>query len=199
MAVDTLIALIGFVLVTTVTPGPNTMMLFSSGVNFGFRRTIPHMVGIAVGLVTLLAGIGLGLGTLFAAYPVFQLILKSAGCVYLIYLAYRIATAHVVVDDAEDTARPLTLSQAALFQWVNPKAWMISISGFAIYADASSPVASTAIITTVFFLISFPSVAAWAGFGTALRGWLAEPARLRFFNLSMGGILLLSVYPIFTA
>lgn len=197
MPLDTLAALIAFAVVATFTPGPNTMMLFASGVNFGFQQTIPHMLGITFGFAALLLAVGFGLGAAFEAYPPLQLALKIVGGTYLVYLAFRIATTRKLGGGTGASAKPLTFLQAALFQWVNPKAWMIGISAMAIYTNLQAPVASALIIVAVFAAVSFPGVSAWAGFGTALRGWLDDPARLRAFNLTMGALLLLSVYPIF--
>lgn len=195
MSFDVFLALIGFALVATITPGPNTLMLLASGVNFGFRRTIPHMVGIAVGFMSLLLAVGFGLGALFQAFPQMQTVLRIAGGAYLLYLAFRIATARSFGGRADAASRPLTVLGAALFQWVNPKAWMMGVSAMAIYTSADAKVETTLLVVGAFALVLTPSVTAWAGFGTALRSYLADPLRLRVFNVTMGLILALSLIP----
>lgn len=137
MPMDTFLWLVLFAFVTSITPGPNNLMLLASGVNFGFVRTIPHMLGIAVGFGSLLVGVGLGLGALLAAWPALAILLKVAGGSYLIYLAWRIARSRAM-GSSGSTAQPLTLFQAAAFQWVNPKAWMMSITAMALYTDYRS-------------------------------------------------------------
>ncbi|MGO4841915.1 LysE family translocator, partial [Rhizobiaceae sp. 2RAB30] len=116
---------------TSVTPGPNNLMLLASGVNFGFQRTVPHMLGIGAGFLVLLLSIGLGLGALLSAYPALHLALKFAGGAYLLYLAWRIAMSRSLSDSRGEKARPMSFLEAAAFQWVNPKAWMIALTGMA--------------------------------------------------------------------
>ncbi|MCB1493744.1 MAG: LysE family translocator [Rhodobiaceae bacterium] len=199
MSAETFIALLGFALVASMTPGPNTMMLLASGVNFGFRRTVPHMVGITVGFAALILAIGFGLGSVFQLYPALQLVLKLAGGAYLVYLAIRIAMTRTISGKGKGAATPLTFAQAALFQWVNPKAWMMTVAAMAIYTDMAMPVRTTLIVAAVFLFACLPSVTAWAGFGMALRGYLSDPVRLRVFNLAMGALLLLSLIPVLAA
>ena len=199
MSAETFIALLGFALVASMTPGPNTMMLLASGVNFGFRRTVPHMVGITVGFAALILAIGFGLGSVFQLYPALQLVLKLAGGAYLVYLAIRIAMTRTISGKGKGAATPLTFAQAALFQWVNPKAWMMTVAAMAIYTDMAMPVRTTLIVAAVFLFACLPSVTAWAGFGMALRGYLSDPLRLRVFNMAMGALLLLSLIPVLAA
>ena len=199
MSAETFIALLGFALVASMTPGPNTMMLLASGVNFGFRRTVPHMVGITVGFAALILAIGFGLGSVFQLYPALQLVLKLAGGAYLVYLAIRIAMTRTISGKGKGAATPLTFAQAALFQWVNPKALMMTVAAMAIYTDMAMPVRTTLIVAAVFLFACLPSVTAWAGFGMALRGYLSDPVRLRVFNLAMGALLLLSLIPVLAA
>ena len=199
MSAETFIALLGFALVASMTPGPNNLMLLASGVNFGFRRTVPHMVGITVGFAALILAIGFGLGSVFQLYPALQLVLKLAGGAYLVYLAIRIAMTRTISGKGKGAATPLTFAQAALFQWVNPKAWMMTVAAMAIYTDMAMPVRTTLIVAAVFLFACLPSVTAWAGFGMALRGYLSDPVRLRVFNLAMGALLLLSLIPVLAA
>jgi threonine/homoserine/homoserine lactone efflux protein len=195
MSIEVLLALAAFAFVSSVTPGPNNFMLLASGVNFGFRRTIPHMCGIAFGFCLLLLAVGFGLGALLAAYPPLHLALKIAGGTYLLYLAWRIATTRAVKERGGRES-PMTFLEAAAFQWVNPKAWVLAVTGMAIYADPARPFLTVLLVTLVFTLVNWPSVSIWAAFGVMLRQFLADPRRLRWFNLAMGVLLALSLFPL---
>ena len=194
MSLDLFAALVGFAFVSSVTPGPNNMMLLASGVNFGFRRTVPHMLGIGFGFASLLLGVGFGLGTLLTAFPPLHFALKFAGGAYLLYLAWRIATSRTLAE-AGSASRPMSFVEAAAFQWVNPKAWVMAVTAMAIYTSPEAPVLSVLLVATAFALVNLPSVSVWAGFGTALRGWLSDPGRLRWFNLAMGLLLAATLWP----
>lgn len=192
---DVFLALLVFAFVTSITPGPNNFMLLASGVNFGFRRTIPHMLGIGAGFLTLLLGVGLGLGAALLAYPVLHLGLKLAGGAYLLYLAWRIATTRTMGQGEGSVARPMRFIEAAAFQWVNPKAWVMAVTAMAVYTDPAAPFLSVVVVAVAFALVNLPSVSTWAGFGTALRGFLSDPVRLRWFNIAMGLALAASLWP----
>ncbi len=196
MAVDTLLALVAFAFVTSVTPGPNNFMLLASGVNFGIRRTLPHMAGIAAGFCSLLLGVGFGLGALLAAFPALEIVLKIAGGSYLLYLAWRIAMSRSMGKGKVEVARPMRFIEAATFQWVNPKAWVMAVSAMALYANADNPVLSVVLVALVFPLTGFPATSAWAVFGQMLRGWLDDPVRLKFFNIAMGLLLAATLVPL---
>lgn len=195
MTYDTFVALFVYAVVTSVTPGPNNFMLLASGVNFGFWRTIPHMCGIGFGFFTLLIGVGAGLGAVLAAFPQLHLLLKIAGGAYLLYLAWKIATSRTLAKHGEARAHPMTFVEASLFQWVNPKAWVMAVTAMALYADPARPVWSMFLVSLVFALTNFPCVSLWAGFGVALRGFLADPVRLKWFNIAMGVALALTLVP----
>lgn len=195
MTYDTFIALLVYAFVTSVTPGPNNFMLLASGVNFGFWRTFPHMCGIGFGFFTLLIGVGAGLGAVLAAFPQLHLVLKIAGGAYLLYLAWKIATSRTLGKEGDAKARPMTFVEASLFQWVNPKAWVMAVTAMALYADPANPVWSMLLVACVFALTNFPSVSVWAAFGVALRGFLADPVRLKWFNIAMGVLLALTLIP----
>lgn len=194
MSFDAFLALLVYAFVTSITPGPNNLMLLASGVNFGFVRTIPHALGIGGGFLTLLLGVGLGLGALLAAFPSLHLVLKIAGGAYLLYLAWRIAMSRSM---GQGTAggRPMTFLEAAAFQWVNPKAWVMAVSAMAIYTNPANPFVSMLIVAFAFAAVNLPSVSTWAGFGMALRGFLADPVRLKWFNIAMGVALVATLYP----
>lgn len=195
MSADTFLALLLYAFVTSITPGPNNLMLLASGVNFGFMRTIPHALGIGGGFLTLLLAVGFGLGAVLAAFPSLHLALKAAGGAYLLYLAWRIAMSRSMGSGENAKARPMTFLEAAAFQWVNPKAWVMAIGAMAIYANPANPVVSVLLVALAFAAVNVPSVSTWAGFGTALRGFLSDPARLKWFNIAMGLLLALSLWP----
>ncbi len=195
MSLDAFIALVVYAFVTSITPGPNNFMLLASGVNFGFRRTIPHMLGIGAGFLSLLLAVGFGLGAVLTAFPALHLFLKIAGGVYLLYLAWRIAMSRSLGKAGDKTARPMTFLEAAAFQWVNPKAWVMAVTAMAVYANPDAPFLSVVLIAAAFAAVNVPSVSTWAGFGTALRGFLADPVRLKWFNICMGLLLAATLWP----
>lgn len=195
MSSTTLLAIPALAFVTSISPGPSNVMLLASGVNFGFRRTIPQILGITVGFSTLLMAAGLGLGAVLRAVPPLEIVLKLAGGAYLLYLAWRIASARSMGPDAAAGARPLTFLESAAFQWINPKAWVVALTVMAVHADPVSPLVSATLVAAVFALVNLPSISVWAAFGTALRGFLADPARLRWFNVAMGLLLAASLWP----
>ena len=194
MPLDTFLALVLFAFTTSITPGPNNMMLFASGVNFGFRRTIPHMLGIGVGFLSLLLGVGLGLGALLHSFPVVYLVLKFAGGAYLVWIAWKIATSRSL-SEKESGARPMSFLDAAAFQWVNPKAWVMAVTAMATYTIPQIYLVSVVLVGVAFAAVNVPSVSTWAGFGSALRDWLSHPVRLKWFNISMAVLLVLSLWP----
>ncbi|MEO9877343.1 MAG: LysE family translocator [Anderseniella sp.] len=190
-----LVSLIGFAFATSATPGPNTLMLLASGVNFGFRRTIPHMMGIGVGFLGLLLCVGFGLGALLEQMPTLYLALKFAGGAYLVYLAWRIAMARSIGEGGKATARPMSFLEAAAFQWVNPKAWVMAIAAMATFTNPDSLTLSTILVALVFFFVNIPSASIWTVCGAMLREWLSHPTRLKVFNISMAILLVVSLWP----
>ncbi|WP_394690081.1 LysE family translocator [Hoeflea sp.] len=194
MNLETFLTLIAFAFVAGGTPGPNTMMLFTSGVNFGFRNTLPHMFGIGVGFLALVLGIGFGLGALLTTLPALYLVLKILGGSYLVYIAWRIATSDTL-PEAKARSRPMTLLEAAAFQWVNPKAWVMLVTAMGIYTDPDHYADTVIMIFLGFAIALIPCVTGWAGFGSVLRSWLSDPVRLRRFNISMAILLVLSLWP----
>ncbi|PDQ19211.1 lysine transporter LysE [Mesorhizobium sanjuanii] len=195
MSLDAFLALLVYAFVTSVTPGPNNFMLLASGVNFGFVRTVPHMLGIGIGFLVLLLAVGFGLGAVLTAFPVLHTGLKIAGGVYLLYLAWKIAMSRSMTSKGEATAMPMRFIDAAAFQWVNPKAWVMAITAMAIYSDADHPFLSVVLVSMAFAIVNLPSVSVWAGFGTALRGFLSDPVRLKWFNIAMGVLLAATLWP----
>ncbi|WP_099864688.1 LysE family translocator [Pararhizobium haloflavum] len=194
MTAESALALTVLALVSSMTPGPNNFMLMASGVNFGFRRTVPHMCGITAGFVSLLLAVGFGLSAILLAYPALHLALKVAGGAYLLYLAWKIGTSRSM-GDATSEARPMTFWQAAAFQWVNPKAWVVAVTAMSLYATPSAVFVSVIIVAAAFALVSLPSVLVWTGFGMVLRRFLADPVRLKWFNITMGVLLAATLWP----
>jgi threonine/homoserine/homoserine lactone efflux protein len=194
MTFDLVIALLGFAFVTSVTPGPNNMMLLASGVNFGFRRTVPHMLGISAGHSLMVFLVGLGIAGLFRAFPLSVTMLKVVSVGYMLWLAWKIARAGAPGEGAA-RARPMTFLQAAAFQWVNPKAWAMALGAVTAYVATPSATAYLAVAAT-FAAVNLPSVSLWAAAGQGLRRWLDAPARLRAFNWTMAALLVVSLYPV---
>jgi threonine/homoserine/homoserine lactone efflux protein len=189
-------ALLLFSFVSSVTPGPNNMMLLASGLNYGFRRTVPHLLGVTIGFTLMVALIGLGLGQVFAAVPLLYTLLKIIGTIYMLWLAWKIANAAPPEVDGQAASRPMTFLEAALFQWVNPKAWMMAVSANATYLVLAHPVANALLVAAVFGVINLPSVAIWVSFGARLRQVLANPRLLTLFNRIMAGLLVVSLWPV---
>ncbi len=191
MTLDQILALAGFAFAGTWTPGPNNMMLAASGATFGWRRTLPHAMGVALGFPAMLFLIALGLGEVFQSSPAFRAALTWAGCAVMLWLAWRIATASAAGRGAR-RSRPLSFLEAAAFQWVNPKAWLLAIGVAATYASGAAPVLEAAAAAGVFVLAGVTSSQGWSGFGAALSRLLGTGRRLRLFNAAMGGLLALS-------
>lgn len=196
MPIDVFLALAVFAFVMAFTPGPNNILLTASGVNFGFVRTVPHLLGVDIGFVVLLAVFAAGLGLIFAALPALQLVLKIAGAAYMLWLAWKVASAKPVAGNADAPGRPMTFLQAAAFQWVNPKAFVAALSGVAVYMRPGHEREDFAVVLAVFGLATVLSTATWAGFGVALRRFLRDPVHARIFNVCMGLLLVASIYPI---
>lgn len=194
---QTFLALCLYTAVTSVTPGPNNMMVLASGVNFGIRRTLPHIAGISIGFAAMIVIMGMGLGMIFEAYPMLNTVLRWVGGAYLLYLAWKIAGA-AAPENAEGSAgSPLGFIGAAAFQWVNPKAWVMALGAVATYLPGSPSLSSVAAAALLMAVINAPCVGIWAAFGVGLRRFLTEPAKLRAFNLTMAALLVVSLYPIF--
>jgi threonine/homoserine/homoserine lactone efflux protein len=191
------IAFVMFALVMFFTPGPNNIMLLSSGLTYGFRRTVPHIAGVATGFSFMVAAVGLGLGTIFIAYPVLQTILKYAGTAYLVYLSAVIAMAGPVASGQENQRGPMTFWGAAMFQWVNAKGWVMVIGIITAYAAIASFPWNIVVQTAMSLLMGTLSSVTWALFGSSLRPLLTSPGVVRAFNIVMAVLLLASLYPVF--
>ena len=196
MSHSLLIAFIMFSVVMFFTPGPNNIMLLSSGLTHGFRRTIPHMAGVAVGFAFMVGAVGIGLGAVFIAYPVLQAVLKYAGVAYLVYLAAVIAISEPVGPDQSKRRRPMTFWGAAIFQWVNAKGWVMVIGTVTAYAAIAAFPLNIAIQVALSLVLGSASCVTWALFGSALRPILSSRRAVRAFNVVMALLLLASLYPV---
>ena len=193
---ETLLPLLGFVVASTVTPGPNNLMCLTSGANYGLRRTVPHIFGIAAGFPVMIVASGFGLGYVFDTWPVVHEILKYVAFAYLLWLAWRIAMAGRPEAKEGAVARPLTFLEAAAFQWVNPKAWAIIFGGMALYTTAGgNKVLEIGLFAVLFGLICLPNGVVWTLFGRAIAGFLEDDAQRRRFNVAMAVLLVVSVVP----
>jgi threonine/homoserine/homoserine lactone efflux protein len=197
MSHSLLIAFVVFAAVMFVTPGPNNIMLLSSGLTYGFRPTLPHIAGITVGFAFMVGAVGLGLGTLFITYPVLQTILKYAGVAYLIYLAVAIAISAPMSPGQDNRRGPMTFWGAAVFQWVNAKGWVMVIGTITAYAAIAAYPWNIAIQVGLSLILGAVSCTAWALGGSSLRPLLTSPRKMRTFNIVMALLLLASLCPVF--
>jgi threonine/homoserine/homoserine lactone efflux protein len=193
-----------FAVSMSATPGPNNAMVTASGATWGFRRTVPHMLGVAVGFPAMLVAVALGAGELLHERPWLHEALRWAGVAYLVWLAWKIGAAEPEPPDepgldqgSGSRSRPLSFVQAALFQWVNPKAWVIALGAVAAYTTAagSGLVTQAAALASIFLLVTLPTVALWTLVGVGAARVLRTRRALRAFNLAMAALLLLSLAP----
>ena len=185
-----------FAAIAAFTPGPNNIMIMSSGLNHGIRASLPHFLGICLGFPSMILAVGLGLGYVFNRYPILHIALQVVGVVYLLYLSWLIASSEPNRLEQNNTP-PLTFIQAALFQWINPKAWIMGTSALAAYTTVGDrSIVQTLIVVAVFLLMAFPSAGVWLIFGNGLKKLLSQPFHQRCFNVAMGLLLVLSIMPI---
>lgn len=195
MTYDLVLALTVFAFVSSITPGPNNLMLMASGANFGFRRTIPHMLGVGIGFKLMIVLVGVGLVQVFDIYPISHQILKVVSVLYLLWLAWKIANAAPPKGDVAGEGTPITFIQAALFQWVNPKAWTMALTAITAYTPDQT-LYYVSLVALVFGIVNLPSVSVWTVLGEQMARFLTSAARLRAFNWAMAGLLVLSLYPV---
>lgn len=197
MTYETTLALGAFALVMSITPGPNNLMLLASGANFGWSRTVPHMLGVSFGFLVLTLLAGSGLNQLFQAYPVTHTVLKFLSVAFMLYLAYKIATAAPPPSgEAPRAGTPMTFVQAALFQWINPKAIAMAVSAVSAYAPPSHGFWGVALVAVIFSAINLPTINIWTMLGTQLRRILDVAWKLRMFNITAALLLIATLYPI---
>lgn len=190
------LALVAFCAVTLVTPGPNNIMLMTSGLNYGFQRSQPHLWGVTLGFAIMVLAVGLGLGAVFAAYPAVYTILKYAGAAYLLYLAWMIAVSGPVEDEGAASGRPLTFLQAAAFQWINPKGWVMAVGSVSAYAGITVFPYNMVVIAALFGVLGVLSSSLWTALGQSLRRLLTDARAVRIFNAVMALALVASLWPV---
>jgi threonine/homoserine/homoserine lactone efflux protein len=196
MSLQTLIAVLIFSAVMAFTPGPNNAMLASSGSRFGLARTLPHAAGVTLGFPVMIFLVGLGLASILLASPLLQLGMKSVSCAYLLWMAFQIARSDST-KESSGRAKPLSFLQAAAFQWINPKAWLMAVTAISAYTTGNGRLyIEVAIIAAVSLVVSIFSTLTWAAFGAGIRRWLRSPAALRMFNIAMALSLVASMVPI---
>ena len=197
MTIDLITALIAFAFVTSITPGPNNLMLMASSINFGFSRTLPHMMGVAIGFTFMIGMIGIGLKEVFDAFPMSYTILKIISVIFLSYLAWKIANAAPLQKNSNhENSKPLNFIQAAAFQWINPKAWIMAISAIGTYTPNEQTIYSILAVAIIFGAINLPSVSIWVGMGTQLQRILNNTLRLKIFNITAALLLIFSLIPV---
>ena len=185
-----------FAISATITPGPNNIMLMASGLNFGIQKSIPHLLGVTIGFPFMVILIGLGFQIVFEKYPLLHEIIKIAGIIYLVYLAWRIATSAKQSLDGPKPV-PFRFWQAALFQWVNPKAWVMATGAIAAYTSMSSDFFSQVlVIALTFMMVAFPCAGSWLVFGSSLKRILQKPVYQQAFNITMALLLIVSILPV---
>jgi threonine/homoserine/homoserine lactone efflux protein len=195
-----------FMLVSSITPGPNNTMLMASGVHFGYRRTLAHLMGVQLGFGFMLIAVGLGLHAVLAQFPAFYDVVRFAGGAYMVWMAWSLASArpHVqeqatIEQSPQNEPQPLGFWGAVLFQWVNPKAWVMAVTIMSAYVPPGAGLLHIAPLGLMFAVLGFPCSSVWVGFGSALRSYLQDPFRMRVFNCSMAAALLASLYPMLIA
>ena len=199
MTADQILALTVFAAVSSGTPGPNNLMLMTSGVNFGMKRSVPHLLGITMGFSFMIFAVGMGLQTMFTVIPQLETVLRYVGTAYLLWLAWKIANSGPVGEGKASGVKPMGFWAAAAFQWVNPKAWFMAISAITTYASSAaggSKLSQVVLVVFIFGTINFPLVACWGLFGSAMRRFLQDPKILKIFNVTMAILLVASLYPI---
>jgi threonine/homoserine/homoserine lactone efflux protein len=195
MRTDVLAAMVAFCFVSGVTPGPNNLMLMTSGVNFGFRRTLPHLFGVVLGFCLMVALVGFGLAAIFARFPPLLPAMRYLGAAYMLWLAWKIAHAGPV-HEGKARGAPLGFFGAAAFQWINPKAWVMAVSALTAYAVVDDYRLNVVLVALAYLAVGLPGSGAWALLGSAMRRALSDPNVAKIFNLTMALLLLASIVPV---
>jgi threonine/homoserine/homoserine lactone efflux protein len=187
-------ALILFIIAASITPGPNNILILASGVNHGIQKSLPHYAGIGVGFPLMVISVGLGAGVVFNQLPFLHTALKFIGVCYLLYLAFKVATAPTNKIETGNK-KPFTFIQAVLFQWVNPKGWIMAIGAVITFTSPDNYFLQVVTIAASFILFGVPCTGLWLLFGASLKDFLADPTRLRVFNIVMAMLLVASLIP----
>jgi threonine/homoserine/homoserine lactone efflux protein len=192
-----LLPLLLFTISSGLTPGPNNFMIMNSGMNFGLRRSLPHFLGICIGFPIMLLIVALGFGAVFIKYVWIKEALKIIGSIYMVYLAWQILQTSLSDGSKRSIAKPFSFLQAAMFQWVNPKAWLMAIGAVSIFTIASGYFNNAAALSVIFFVMLLPCLGAWLVFGTVLQKILSQDKHRRMFNILMAISLVASISLIF--
>jgi threonine/homoserine/homoserine lactone efflux protein len=184
-----------FALVSLITPGPNNTMVLSSGVNFGLRRTLPHLLGISLGFSLMQVLVGLGLHGVLGRYPAVLVGLRYVGGAYMLWLAWKLATSTAAPGALANHGKPLSFWGAAAFQWVNPKAWVMCMTAMTAYLPLDASLSQVLLLGGLFLALGLPCVGCWAAFGSSMRRFLQDPRKLRLFNYAMALALVASLVP----
>lgn len=196
MTFEHFIALLGFGAVAAFTPGPNNTLLMASGVNFGFRRSLPLIFGVTFGFPLMIGLVGLGLGQVFKSYSALYTGLKYAGAAYMLFLAWKIATSKPATSAQTAEAKPMSFWQMALFQWVNPKGWIMAVTALSAYTTADRYYGGVAVVVATFVVMGITSATAWTLFGAGLKRIMSDPRYFRAINIGLASLLVASLGPI---
>jgi threonine/homoserine/homoserine lactone efflux protein len=204
MSPETVLAASVFAVVSAITPGPNNAMLMASGVNFGFRRSLWHLMGVDLGFAFMVLCVGLGLHSVLDRHPEVYTVLRYVGGAYMVWIAWKLASARPAPAEevttthtagSAPTAKPMGFWAAAAFQWVNPKAWVMAVTCMTTYLASDAATSEVVVLAGLYLVLGTPCSAFWVGFGQAMRGLLRNPLRLRLFNITMALALVASLYP----
>ncbi|HEY4031106.1 MAG TPA: LysE family translocator [Caulobacteraceae bacterium] len=186
-----------FAVVSSITPGPNNLMMMASGWVFGLKRTVPHMAGVVLGFGVMTLAVGLGLAQVLKASPLLFTVLRWGAAAYILYIAFRMVTAKGP-GIAVTGEKPMSFLGAVAFQWINPKAWVMALAAVGTYAEHDHFMIDVAIIAGCYMVINVPSALIWTGFGSGIRRWFKKPGHLKGFNWTMAAMLVASLYPLIT-
>ena len=195
MTFDVFLALALFGFITAFTPGPNNTLLMAQGINFGFRRTLPLILGVAIGFPIMIGCVGLGLGKIFDIYPILYTVMKYAGAAYMLWLAWKIANSKPSSEGGAVVGQPMSFIQAAAFQWINPKAWIMAVTALSEYTVAAHYYLGVAFVVGTFVVMGLTSASTWALFGVGLRHVMNDPRYFRIINLALAFMLVASLVP----
>jgi threonine/homoserine/homoserine lactone efflux protein len=196
MTFEHFVALLSFGAVAAFTPGPNNTLLMASGVNFGFRRSLPLILGVTFGFPLMIGLVGLGLGQVFSSYAALYTVLKYAGAAYMLFLAWKIATSKPAMSDERAAAHPMSFLQMALFQWVNPKGWIMAVTALSAYTTVDQYYSGVAVVVATFVVMGITSATAWTMFGAGLKQVMSDPRYFRAINIGLALLLVASLWPI---
>jgi threonine/homoserine/homoserine lactone efflux protein len=198
MSPDHLLALVGFAFASSITPGPNNLLVLTSGLNHGVARSLPLIAGISFGFVVMLIAVGVGLGSIIQSNPGIHSAVKFFGLAYMLWLAWKVAASAPTLnsEDGVSAPKPLSALTGAAFQWVNAKAWAVALSAIAAFAVPDAVPESLARIAGVYSIVAFTSLTVWAAFGTLMRRLVDSPSKMRAFNIVMALLLVASAAPV---